>query len=137
MLNENEVVEATCLYLESRGFKIEQRCSTTAHGIDIIARTPIENRRLLIEAKGGTSSRSGSARFEKGFNRSQVFDRVAKGFYTAACMLSAACDSGDRVGMAFPDTELFRDYIGRGKAVLDRLEIVVYLVRADCSVIEL
>src|SRR6266404_3139709 len=116
MLDENDVVEAVCYHLEVKGYRILQRCSTKQHGIDIIAESPSMKGRLLIEAKGGTSSRDGSARFEKGFNRTQVFDRVAKGFFTTACMY---CDrkDGDEVAMAFPDTPLFRDYVARIKSV--------------------
>ena len=84
MLNENEIVEAMCRDLTKSGYQILQKCSTTMKGIDIIAKHPSQPGRLLIEAKGGTSARSGSPRFDKGFNSSQVHDRVAKGLYAAA-----------------------------------------------------
>jgi len=38
LLNENDVVNAVCSYLEGAGYKILQRCSTTNQGIDIIAK---------------------------------------------------------------------------------------------------
>jgi Holliday junction resolvase-like predicted endonuclease len=116
MLNENDVVNAMCRHLECAGYEILQRCSTTDQGIDIVAKHPSEIGRLLVEAKGGTSAREGSARFQKCFNRSQVFDRVAKCLYTAAHMHNKSSD-GDSVAMAFPDTSLFREYLGRVKAV--------------------
>ena len=133
MLNENDVVTAVCCYLESGGYEILQRCSTTDQGIDIVAKHPSNIGRLLVEAKGGTSAREGSARFEKEFNRSQVFDRVAKCLYTAAHM-DTARNSDDRVAMAFPDTPLFRDYLGRIKVVTDKLNFSVFLVGQDHSV---
>ena len=136
MLNENHVVDAVCRYLETQGFVIASKCTTTDHGIDIIAKNA-SGRRLLVEAKGGTSAREGSPRYDKGFNRSQVFDRVSKGFYTAACLLQGSPDSGDQVALAFPDTEWFRDYLGRVKTALDTLHVSVFLVREDLSVVVL
>jgi len=101
MLNENDVVKAVCSHLERGGYVIRQRCTTKQHGIDIIAQKET-GKRLLIEAKGATSSRDGSARFGKNFTDNQVWDRVAKGFYTAVCLHSAHSKSGDRVGLALP-----------------------------------
>jgi hypothetical protein len=133
MLNENDVVNACCSYLEGAGYKILQRCSTTNQGIDIIAKHASEVGRLLVEAKGGTSAREGSARFEKGFNRSQVFDRVAKCLYTAAQMHTESPD-GDSVAMAFPDTPLFRHYLSPIRTATDKLGFRVFLVSEDSSV---
>ena len=90
----------------------------------------------MIEAKGGTSTRQGSARFEKGFNRSQVFDRVAKCLYTAAQMYTEANGNADRAAMAFPDTPIFRDYLSRDKQVTDKLQITIFLVKEDNRVNE-
>jgi|SRR5271157_4388369 len=137
MLDENAVVKALCQHLERNGYHILQRCSTTEQGIDIIALRSPEPGRLLIEAKGGTSSREGSVRFEKGFSRTQVFDRVAKAFYTTASLHATKRDSGDHVGMAFPDTPAFRDYLKRIKSVTDALGFSVFLVREDLSVVKL
>lgn len=136
MLNENEVVNAICDYLETEGYRITSKCTTTDHGIDIIANNPHDTGRLLIEAKGGTSSREGSARYEKGFNRSQIFDRVSKGFYTAACLLQESQTTGDRVALAYPDTTMVREFLGRIKSVLGTLHLTVFLVRPDLSVTE-
>ena len=80
----------------------------------------------MIEAKGGTSARAGTARYKLAFNASQVFDRVAKGFYTAACMYVEYRKNGDRVGLAFQDTPPFRNYLKQVKVVTDRLKITVY-----------
>lgn len=134
MLNENDVVDAVCNHLEGVGYKVLQRCSTTDHGIDIVATHPSKKGRLLIEAKGGTSSRAGSARFDKGFSRTQVFDRVAKGFYTTACMYAANGRAGDTAAMAYPDTPQFRDYLGRIRPVTESLGFFIFLVKPDHSV---
>jgi Holliday junction resolvase-like predicted endonuclease len=135
MLNENQVVDAICAYLETRGYAVLSKCTTTVHGIDIVAKSPPEvGGRLLVEAKGGTSAREGSARYEKGFNRSQVFDRVAKAFYTAVCLLQEHQSNGDQVALAFPDTGLVREYLGRIATVLGTLRVAVFLVGEDLAV---
>ena len=55
-LNENQVVDAVCEFLESNGAAVEQRCTTKQKGTDIVARRPGSAHKLLIEAKGGTST---------------------------------------------------------------------------------
>jgi hypothetical protein len=82
----------------------------------------------LIEAKGGTSSRVGSARFGKPYDNNQVFDRVGKGFYTAGCLYSQRGTDGDEIALAFPDSPLFRKYIIPVKPALLKLGITVFLV---------
>jgi hypothetical protein len=108
-LDENAVIHCVCRYLTEHGYIVEQRLHTTEKGVDIIAREQASGRRLYIEAKGATSSREGSARFDKGFNSTQVFDRVAKGLYTGLCLRSEHPDAANAdVGLAFPDTPAFR-----------------------------
>ena len=86
MLNENEVVAAVCGYLKNNGYATIKFRETTERGIDIIAEHSSRPERLLIEAKGGTSARPGSRRHGRDYDPNQVFDRVAKGFYTAATL---------------------------------------------------
>lgn len=131
MLNENEVVEALCCHLKAQGYDILQKCSVKQRGIDIIAKHPEGRGRLLIEAKGGAAANPGTARYGKDFDRNQVFDRVAKGFFTAACMEQK---SGDVVALAFPDSRLFREYLDKLRSSTEKLGITIYLVQPDCSV---
>ena len=137
MLNENDVVNTVCAHLEGKGYQILKRCSTTDRGIDIIAKHPSNTGKLLVEAKGGTSALKGSARYDKGFSRSQVFDRVAKCVYTAASMHTDRSSDDDKVAMAFPDTLVFRHYLRQINAVTKKLDFLVFLVRDDHSVEEL
>ncbi len=58
MLTENDVVVATSRFLKEAGFQIEQALSTKERGVDLIATRG--NERILVEAKGATSSKSGS-----------------------------------------------------------------------------
>lgn len=132
-LNENQVVDAVCEYLKREGYAINSQCSTTQQGIDIVASKMGSSGRLLVEAKGGTSSKQGTARYDRGFNRTQTFDRVAKGFFTAACMIQA--HNTDQVALAYPDAEWVRDYLGRIRTILLALRITVFLVKADLKVV--
>ena len=84
-----DVIPTVCDHLQTLGYRIVSRCTTTDQGIDIVAEHLTGAERLLIEAKGGTSAREGSARFDKGFNTSQVRHQVAHGFYTAASLYTS------------------------------------------------
>jgi hypothetical protein len=90
---------------------------------------------LYVEAKGGTSSREGSARFGKPFTGNQVFDRVAKAVYTALC-LRANHPQRDRedVGVAFPDTPGFRKLLDPISQQLTEAGVRVYLVDAKMRI---
>jgi hypothetical protein len=68
-LDENQVVDIVCAHLVSNGYFITAKCTTTQQGIDIVATK--DGARLLVEAKGATSSRRGSERFEKGLRQAR------------------------------------------------------------------
>jgi hypothetical protein len=106
-MNENQIVEAVCEFIEQQGGVIRQRLTTDEQGVDIIAEFLGED--CYIEAKGATSADPNSARFGMPFTRSQIFDRVSKGFYTAAC-LRQQHPGNSIVGLALPDTPVFREF---------------------------
>lgn len=134
MLNENDIVEAVCIYLEAQGHSILQRCTTKQQGIDIIAEHPMQKGKLRIEAKGGTSARDGSPRSGREYDQSQVFDRVAKGFYTGSALYCEHRNDSGRTGLAFPDTARFRRYLEPISPLLKQLDITVYMVSPDRQV---
>lgn len=120
-MDENEVVDSVCLRLKDMGFTIKKRCTTTDRGIDVVAESPNGGERYLVEAKGGTSSREGSARFGKPYTQSQVFDRVANGVFT--CLEMRAGNPSCRnthVVLAVPDQSRFHIYLG---PVLEQLRV--------------
>lgn len=137
-MDENVVISSLCTYLEQRGYEVSQRLHTTQQGVDIVARERSTGRDLVVEAKGATSSREGSARFGKGFTRTQVFDRVAKGVFTS---LELRAKYPDRlridVALAVPDFPMFRKYLEPVKIQLTAAGLRVFLVRADGTVQEL
>lgn len=128
-MDENAVVEAVCRVYQQRGYKIMQRLSTTEHGIDIIAEHAETKHRFLVEAKGSTSSREGSARFGKPYTQTQVFDRAAKGVYTCI-QLRAENPSvgGTTVVLAVPDEKWFRNYLEPVSSQLAALGIELLFV---------
>jgi DNA-binding sugar fermentation-stimulating protein len=133
-MDENDVVAAVCKYLKGNGYKILETCSTAQRGIDIIAKHKKHKGRLLIEAKGATSSRKGTARYGKCFTDNQVYDRVAKGFYTTVCMYCEHARDGDHVALAVPNTERFQKHLKKLEPALEQIGITVFLVEEDKSV---
>jgi hypothetical protein len=136
-MDENAVIDILCDYLSAEGYDVEQRLTTTQQGVDVIARDS-RGRRLFIEAKGATSSREGSARFGKGFNATQVFDRVAKGLYTGLCLRAQYPDkTNEDVGLAFPDTPEFRKRLEPIRNQLGDAGVIVFLTSPSRSVVRL
>lgn len=137
MLDENDVVDAVCAYLGKSGYTITQKLSTTQRGTDIVARkqSPVEH--LYIEAKGAISARGGSARFGKPYSPAQVFDRVAKGFYTVCKLMSAEMSVSSKFALAVPDTQIFRKHLAAVQPVMTKLGIRVLIVSETLEVSEL
>jgi hypothetical protein len=133
-LNENQVVDATCEFLESNGVTVEQRCTTKQKGIDIIARRPGSVRKLLIEAKGGTSTDPSSKKYGEDYVSRKVYDVVAKAFYAGVCLRSDPEHEGNEVALAFPSTDLFLRYVKPLAAALIRMSIGLMLVSPDRTV---
>ena len=127
VMDENRVIEGVCSRLQSMGCEIEQRLSTTQRGIDVIARNAHSSEEFIVEAKGGTSSREGSARFGKPYTQNQVFDRVAKGVFTCI-QLRAKYPNRTRqhVILAVPEARWFRSYLEPVMAQLTMAGIEVW-----------
>jgi hypothetical protein len=136
MLLESDVIDAVCAKLESNGYTIRQRLGTTQHGDDIIAvkrTSPV--RELFIEAKGETSSRTGSERFGKAFDGAQIPIHVAEAFYKSAKVLSRILTGVEvRAGIALPDNRGHRIALQNIAPVLSQLGIAVFWVTADGKV---
>jgi hypothetical protein len=128
-MDENEVIEAVCRHLQQNGFVVKQRRHTTEHGVDIIAVDPRSGRTIYIEAKGGTSSRDGSARFGKPYTQTQVYDRVSKGVFTALQLRAQYSDrDAAQVFLAVPDSKWFRRYLDSIGSELSAVGLAVLFV---------
>ncbi len=125
-MDENQVVAAVCQDLENKGYFILQKCHTKQHGIDIIAEHQVSKQKLLIEAKGGTSSREGSSRFGKAYTQSQVFDVTSKGLFTV--LHHRVGNPKTMVALAVPEGRWFRHYLDPLFPMLQQLQVVVALV---------
>jgi hypothetical protein len=137
-VDENQVIKTLCAHYEMRGFMIEQRLHTTQQGVDIVARDVRSGRRYYVEAKGGTSSRQGSARFGSIYTQSQVFDRVAKAVLSGLRLRADHPDEpNEEVVLAFPDSKHFRKYLTPVVRQLNALAIKVVLILETGDVIEL
>ena len=131
MLNENDVVRFVSIFLQDHGYVINQSCSTSQRGIDIEAKHP-DKGQCFVEAKGATSSKEGTKRYGKEFNKSQIKTHIGvsliKSFQTLQQYSSA------EVIIALPDNLDHREVIDLMKTPIQRSGIQVYLVNDDGSV---
>ena len=126
--DENAVIHAMCEALVASGYMIKQQLSTIDKGIDIIAAHPQTGIKILVEAKGGTSSMQNSKRYGKPYTQSQVFDRVAKGIFTCLQLRTENSDKKSvRVILAIPDEpNFFKKYISTVASSLDSAGIEIW-----------
>jgi Holliday junction resolvase-like predicted endonuclease len=133
MLTENQVVDAVCEFLLSQGWQIDSKAQTTQKGHDIVARK--DRTILIIEAKGETSDRKGSARHGKPFDSAQCRDHVANALFSAAEAFQISLPLNKRLlGIALPKTKMHQKLIDQIKVALDVLEIAVFWVGQDKKV---
>ncbi|MBP6859114.1 MAG: hypothetical protein KBC69_00620 [Candidatus Magasanikbacteria bacterium] len=129
MLTENDVVKILAIYLEKEGYKIIQKLTTLEKGFDIVAE---KNRiTLYIEAKGGTSSKKGSRRYEKPFTKNQVGTHVSVAIMASLKILSKGNKKFKKVAMAFPDNENHRAVIAPIAPLLKKIGIMIFLVNEN------
>jgi Holliday junction resolvase-like predicted endonuclease len=125
-LDENEVIDRVCTFLEDRGYEVVQRLSTNQRGIDIIAEDG--ELRICVEAKGSTSSKARSKNFGKPYASADVQINVAEAFYTAACRAHDEVDYEQVSAVAFEETELYSRYFEPLAPACDALGIGVFWV---------
>ncbi len=119
-MDENEVVISVCTRLVAMGCKIDRQLTTKEKGIDVVAHNLASGHKFFVEAKGGTSSRDGSARFGRAYSLSQVFDRAAKGVFTCLELRAKYSDrENEHVILAVPDSISFRKYL---EPILEQLK---------------
>lgn len=134
LLNENQVIKAVVSFLQAHRFQGIRTSTTHQHGVDIKAGFPDGNGELWIEAKGATSSKPGTSRFELGFSGSQSRDHMANAVYTALRYVSLPSSERPRLsGIALP-VEQRATLVEPVLPVLSRLGVVVFLVSKDRTV---
>jgi len=128
-MDENAVVESVCTKLHAEGCDILSRCTTKQRGIDIVARKRSNGHHYYVEAKGSTSSRSGSNRFGKPYTQSQLFDRVAKGVFTCLQLREKHRDQEkEHVVLALPEGKRVRSYVTSVSVQLEAMGIEVWFL---------
>lgn len=131
MLNENQVVSLVCKYLKANGYEIEQSLSTNDKGYDIVAKSSI-GKVLIIEAKGATSSRPSSRRYNKEFDGRQVVNHVSRALYSTVKVINSYSEYD--VGIALPYNALHIKAVKNIQNVLNTLSINVYWVEENGEV---
>ena len=132
MLTENDVIDAVANYLETKDWRVESKLTTSQTGIDLEARKKNETGRMLIEAKGETSSKGYTKNFGKPFSPTQALSHVSRAFYTVAKLQSE--HPTDSVGIALPDNTDHTKLIDAIGGVLCKLDIHIFFVAGDKSV---
>ncbi|MGC5328318.1 hypothetical protein [Brevibacillus sp. SYSU BS000544] len=135
MITENDVIEAVCKHLVNQGFVIQQALNTNEKGDDIIAYHPKENVKILVEAKGETSSQVHTKRYGMPFTSNQRKTHVMQALYRCAKMQCEAKEhSNIKVGMAFPGDNIHRKWLTDIKDFLFQNQIIVFLVNQNKAV---
>ena len=124
MITENEVVERVTSYLRDNGYEVSQSLGTYEKGVDIVAEK--DGFTLYVEAKGATSSKEGSSRFGKGFDKNQVKTHVAMAILASMKILSSKPDA--KAGIALPDNTDHRELIEETKPSLEKLGLIIFWV---------
>ncbi|EJQ85275.1 hypothetical protein V7123_18610 [Bacillus toyonensis] len=134
MLFEGEVIEFVCNYLAEHDFEIIQKLSTKEQGDDIVALK--SGMKLIIEAKGESSSNKNSNRYGQPFNYSQVKTHVGVAVYKILEILTREMNDGNAVvvGMALPNNENHRKCVTKISLAIKPLNIVLFWVNEDGSV---
>ena len=131
MITENDVIERVTDFLTRRNWKIVSTATTVQHGPDVVARAG-PGKEIWIEAKGQTSSKHGTRRYGKEFNRSQKEDHLGRALLKCCQYLSEKPDL--IVAIAVPNDELDLKLIRDIRPALERLKVVTFLVDEDGSV---
>ena len=125
-LTENDILEVVRDHLKGKdNCTIEAFCSTSDQGVDIIARSP-DGRRIYVEGKGGTSSKSNTARFGQAFTYGQHLSHVSRAVYTALKLRQDY--PGARIVLAFPDVGAVVHHFGACSDPLKAIGVEVALV---------
>ncbi len=132
MLNENQIVETVCDYLKKTGYKVEESRTTYDRGYDIVA-SKCEGIKLIIEAKGATSSKPSSKRYNKEFDRKQVVNHVSRALYSTIKIINKYPKY--EVGIALPHNDFHIKAIKDIQNVVELLKIKVYWVTENRDVI--
>lgn len=121
MITENDIVDMVTLKLKELNFEVISSCYTDVKGVDIIARR--DNYKILIEAKGGTSSRQ-SRNQGKPFNRNQARTHISVAIFKILQLKEKNNDA--LLGIALPYEKNHYEFIESIKTSLKELEVIIF-----------
>lgn len=128
-MDKNQVIEELKKYLLASGYTLISECSTIMQGIDLVMKRG--NQELWIEAKGETSSRQGSSRFQMPFTDTQCHVHYSRAFFKACEMRDKAklTKQNVRIAIAFAHTKHYQKYFDRTNETRKELGIGLYWVK--------
>lgn len=129
LIYEDDVVNAVMAHLQERGWTIESYALADQRGDDIVAVRGTE--RLVVEAKGEGSSKTGTARYGLVFTGNQVKTHVSVAIVRAMRVVSSGTATS---AVAFPANDSHRSQVAQVALALRRLGIRVYWVSHDGNV---
>ena len=120
MITENDIVDIVISRLLELDFKIISSCDTSTKGIDIVAEK--DNRKILIEAKGGTTSKE-SAKEGKPFDRNQAKTHISVAIFKLLQLKEENKDA--LLAMALPYEKHHFEFISSIKTSIKELKIII------------
>lgn len=133
MLTENDVIDFLVKYLKKREYEIISICNTGQRGNDIVAKK--EDRFLIVEAKGQTSSDPNSKRYGIEFDTAQKKIHVAEAILKTM-EIQDKYPNGT-VAIALPDDNRHRNIIRDIKPSLKKLDIIIFFIDKKGNVAKL
>lgn len=121
MITENEVVNMVISKLKQLDFEIISSCDTNTRGIDIIAEK--DNKRILIEAKGGTTSKE-SAKEGKPFDRNQAKTHISVAIFKLLQLKEE--NKNALLGIALPYERHHYEFVNSIITSIKELEIIIF-----------
>lgn len=131
MITENEVVDMVISKLQELGYRIVSSCDTNTKGVDIVAEK--NNKKLLIEAKGGTTSKE-SAKEGRPFDRNQAKTHISVAIFKLLQLKEKNRDA--LLAMALPCERHHFEFIDSIKTSVRELEIVIFWCNKERTIIQ-
>jgi len=130
-MDENEVSRAVVAWLEGKGY-VARALIAGEHGIDIAAWHPKTGHRWAIEAKGSTSSKEWTKRYDRQNSRASegaAFNGVSKAFLQTVCWTRInEFTSNTSIGIAAPNDKWFYKWLKNIEPACDMLGIAHFKI---------
>lgn len=127
-MNENDVIDYACWFLEKHGYSVISKKNTYQQGIDITAKHTTSGEMFFVEAKGNTSSKINTPKFGEPFSNSQVKNHVSAAFFCVAKIREENPCENSRIAIAVPDNKNYRSNLEKIKNALSVLRVEVIYV---------